>query len=157
VLVWYTLRRVRRTPFGDRPLPAGTVQLYQPDSSGRVQLVGEATLGHTPAGADVRLQSGDAFDVAAERVQTDYRVEDLTPARRGVPARRRVTAALRVTVTNAKTEAVTVDVRERRAGEWRVVESSVPSEKLSAAEARFRVTVPGGGEAVLTYTVQVDS
>ncbi|MGH7522035.1 MAG: hypothetical protein ACREMI_12250, partial [Gemmatimonadales bacterium] len=29
VQVWYTIKRAAKTPFGDRPLPAGTVQLYQ--------------------------------------------------------------------------------------------------------------------------------
>jgi len=157
VQVWYTVRRARGTAFGDRPLPAGTVQLYQPDSAGRVQLVGEAAIGHTAPGRDVRMQSGDAFDVTAERVQTDYRVEQLQPAGRGRPARQRVTAAFRVTVTNAKAEAVTVDVREMRYGEWRIVESSVPPEKLSAFETRFRLPAPAGGEATLTYTVQMDN
>jgi len=32
VQVWYTLKRGRGTPFGDRPLPSGTVQLFQADS-----------------------------------------------------------------------------------------------------------------------------
>src|SRR5436189_5980657 len=41
VQVGYTLKLARCTAFGDRPLPAGTVQLYEPDSSGRVQLIGE--------------------------------------------------------------------------------------------------------------------
>jgi hypothetical protein len=157
VQVWYTFKRARGTPFGDRPLPGGTVQLYQADSSGRVQLVGEAAIGHTPAGKDVRVQSGDAFDVTAERVQTDYTQEAVPPARRGLPTRRRVTASYRVTVTNAKPEAVTVDVRETHFGTWRITESSVPAEKLSSTESRFRLAVPAGGQAVLTYTVQVES
>ena len=71
--------------------------------------------------------------------------------------KRRVTASQQVTLTNAKTEPVTVDVREAHAGEWRVVESSVPAEKLSSSEVRFRLSVPAGGTVVLTYTVQVDS
>ncbi len=157
VQVWYTLKRGRGTPFGDRPLPVGTVQLYQPDSAGQVQLVGEASIAHTAPGRDLRVQSGDAFDVTAERVQTDFIQEQLPPPRRGVPGRQRVTAAYRVTITNAKTEAVTVDVREARYGMWRIVESSTPAEKLSATEYRFRVPVPAGGEAVLTYTVQLES
>ncbi|MGH7530733.1 MAG: hypothetical protein ACREMN_10155, partial [Gemmatimonadales bacterium] len=37
VQVWYTIRRPRNTPFGDRPLPAGVVQLYQADAGGRLQ------------------------------------------------------------------------------------------------------------------------
>ncbi|HEV8399363.1 MAG TPA: hypothetical protein VGQ18_05925 [Gemmatimonadales bacterium] len=157
VQVWYTLKRARSTPFGDRPLPAGTVQLYQADSSGRVQLIGEAANDHTAPGRDLRVQSGDAFDVTAERVQTDFTQEQLPPVRRGLPSRQRLTAAYRVTITNAKSESVTVDVREARYGVWKIVESSVPPEKLSATEQRFRLTVPAGGDVTLTYTVQMES
>jgi hypothetical protein len=157
VQVWYTIKRARATPLGDRPLPAGTVQLYQADSSGRVQLIGEAATDHTAPGRDLRLQSGDAFDVTAERVQTDFNQEMLPPVRRGLPNRQRVTAAYRVTITNAKAEGVTVDVREARYGEWKIVESSVPPEKLSATETRFRLPVPANGTATLTYTVQIES
>jgi hypothetical protein len=157
VQVWYTLKRGRGSPFGDRPLPAGTVQLYQADSAGRVQLVGEAATNHTAPGRDLRLQSGDAFDVTAERVQTDYNQEQIPPPRRGMPTRQRATASWRVTITNAKSGPVTVDVRESHYGVWKVVESSVPPEKLSATEYRFRVAVPANGDATLTYTVQVES
>jgi len=156
VQVWYTIKRAAKTPFGDRPLPAGTVQLYQADSSGRVQLIGEASNDHTAPGRDLRLQSGDAFDITAERVQTDFNQEQIPPARKGLPVRQRVTAAYRVTITNAKSEAVTVDVREAHFGSWKIIESSVPAEKLSSTESRFRAQVPAGGEATLTYTVQVE-
>jgi hypothetical protein len=60
-------------------------------------------------------------------------------------------------VSNAKTAAVTVDVRESHFGAWKVVESSAPAEKLSSTETRFRLAVPAGGETVLTYTVQIES
>ena len=157
VQVWYTLKRPRGTAFGERPLPGGTVQLYQADSAGRLQLVGEARSDHTAAGRDLRVQSGDAFDVTAERVQTDYNQEQLAPPKRGIAPRQRITAAYKVTIANAKPESVSVDVREARVGTWRVTESSVPAEKLSATEVRFRVSVPAGGEATLTYTVQAES
>jgi hypothetical protein len=155
--VWYTLKRARGTPFGDRPLPGGTVQLFQADSGGRLQLVGEARSDHSAPGRDLRVQAGDAFDLTAERVQTDYAQEQLVPPKRGLAARQRVTAAYKVTISNAKPEAVTVDVRETRYGVWRVVESSMAAEKLSATEVRFRVAVPANGETVLTYTVQAES
>ena len=157
VQVWYTIERPRGAGFGARPLPAGTVQLYQADSAGRVQLIGEARIAHSAPGRDVRIQSGDAFDVTAERVQTDYSQEMLPPPRRGVPARQRITAAYRVTITSAKAQPLTVDAREIHFGEWRIVESSVAAEKLSASEVRFRVPVPANGTATLTYTVQIDS
>ncbi len=157
VQVWYTLKRGRGTPFGDRPLPGGTVQLYQADSAGRVQLVGEASSGHTAPGRDLRVQSGDAFDITAERVQTDYAQEQLAPPKRGMAARQRITASYKVTISNAKPAPVTVDVREARFGVWRVTESSVPGEKLSATEVRFRISVPANGDATLTYAVQAES
>ena len=157
VEVWYTFKRARGSAFGDRPLPAGRVQLYQPDSAGRVQLIGEAGIDHTPAGKDVRMQSGDAFDVTAERIQTDYSQEQLPALRKGLPNRQRVTASYRVTLTNAKADSVTVDVRETHFGTWQVTDSSIPAEKLSSTETRFRVRVPANGTATLTYTVQVES
>lgn len=157
VQVWYTVKRAAKTSFGDRPLPAGTVQLYQADSIGRVQLIGEAANAHTAPGRDLRLQSGDAFDITAERVQTDFNQEQLEPPRRGLAPRQRATAAYRVTIANAKATVVTVDVREARFGTWKIVESSLPAEKLSSTEVRFRVQVPAGGEANLTYTVQIES
>ena len=157
VQVWYTFKRTRGSAFGDRPLPGGTLQLYQADSAGRVQLIGEAAIGHTPAGKDVRVQSGDAFDVTAERVQTDYNQEQIPAVKRGLPMRQRVTASYRVTLTNAKPDSVTVDVRETHFGTWQITDSSVPAEKLSASETRFRVRVPAKGTATLTYTVQVES
>ena len=40
VEVSYTLKRPRKTEFGDRPLPEGVGRLFQADSAGRQQLVG---------------------------------------------------------------------------------------------------------------------
>ena len=157
VQVWYTIKRAAKTSFGDRPLPAGTVHLYQADSSGRVQLIGEASNDHTAPGRDLRVQSGDAFDITVERVQTDWNQEQLPPIRPRMPNRQRATAAYRVTITNAKADAVNVDVREAHFGNWKILESSVPPEKLSSSESRFRISVPAGGEATLTYTVQIES
>ena len=157
VQVWYTLKRARGTPFGDRPLPGGTVQLFVGDSSGRVQLVGEATSDHAAAGRDLRVRAGDAFDVTAERVQTDYTQEQIPAPRRGLAPRQRITASYRVTIANAKADPVTIDVREAHAGTWVVVTSSIPPEKLSATELRFRLPVAAKAEATLTYTVQVES
>ena len=156
VQVWYTFKRTHGTAFGDRALPGGTMELFQRDSSGRVQLVGEASLTHTPAGKDLRVESGDAFDVTAERVQTDYRQANV-PNAAGRGNHNRVTASYKVTLTNAKNQVVTVDVRESHWGNWTITDSSVPAEKLSSTEQRFRVSVPANGTATLTYTVQVDS
>jgi len=152
VEVVYTLKRPRKTDLGDRPLPGGVVRLFQPDSAGRAQLVGEAAMDHTPAGQDVRLSAGTAFDITARRLQTSYGTRrDSTKAGWRTVA----TADYRATVRNATDTVVTVDVQEERAGEWTVVQSSVPADKVSSTITRFRVQVPARGETVVTYRVRV--
>jgi len=153
VEVTYTLKRPRKSDFGDRPLPGGVARLYQPDSSGGLQLVGEASMEHTAAGNDLRLAAGNAFDLTAKRVQIGYVTRRDSTKARGVHTV--ATADYRVTLKNATDSAVTIDVQEERAGEWSVVASSVPAEKVSSTITRFRVRVPTKGEAVLTYRIRV--
>jgi hypothetical protein len=153
VEVIYTLKRPRKTDFGDRPLPGGVARLYLPDSSGGLQLVGEASLNHTPAGSDMKLNAGTAFDITAKRLQMNYATRRDSTKARGVHTV--ATADYRVTLKNATDSVVAVDVEEERAGEWSVVSSSVPVEKVSSTISRFRVRVPARGEAVLTYRIRV--
>jgi hypothetical protein len=153
VEVSYTLKRPHKSEFGDRPLPGGVARIYQPDSAGRPQLVGEATLDHTPAGRDLRLDAGVAFDLTARRVQTGYVTRRDSTKAHGV--RTVATADYRVTVRNATDSVATVDVIEERAGEWAVLSSSVPAEKLSSTRTRFRLKVPARGEAAVTYRLRI--
>lgn len=153
VEVTYTLKRPRKTEFGDRPLPGGVARMYEADSAGGLQLVGEARLEHTAPGNDVRLNAGTAFDLTAKRVQTSYSTRRDSTRSRGVHTV--ATADYRVTLKNAKDSAVTIDVQEERAGEWSVVASSVRPEKVSSTITRFRVRVPARGEATLTYRIRV--
>jgi hypothetical protein len=152
VEVSYTLKRPRKAQFGDRPLPGGVARLFLPDSSSRPQLVGEASVDHTPAGEDLRLTAGNAFDLTARRVQTSYSTRrDSSKA----GWRTLAIADYRVTLRNAGDSAAAIDVEEERGGEWTIVSSSVPGEKLSSTRTRFRVRVPARGETVLTYRVRV--
>jgi hypothetical protein len=153
VEVIYTLKRPRKTDFGDRPLPGGVARLYEADSAGGLQLVGEATMNHTPPGNDLKLDAGNAFDITAKRIQTSYVTRRDSTKARGVHTV--ATADYKVTLKNAKDSAVTVEVQEERAGEWAVVASSVPAEKVSSTITRFRLRVPARGEAVLTYRIRV--
>ena len=153
VEVIYTLKRPRKTDFGDRPLPGGIARVYLPDSAGGLQLVGEASTGHTAAGNDLKLNAGTAFDITAKRLQMHYLTRRDSTRTRGVHTL--ATADYRVTLKNATDSAVVVDVQEERAGEWSVVSSSVPPEKVSSTVTRFRVRVPARGEAILTYKIRV--
>ena len=112
------------------------------DKGGRVQLIGQGSIGHTAAGEELLVNTGTAFDVTAKRVQTDY-----STTRSGNPIRTTAIAAYRVTLQNAKDSVVTVDVQEDHTGEWSVLESSVPAVKRSSTRTVFVVTVPAKGTA----------
>jgi hypothetical protein len=148
VEVHYVVKRPRPSEFGDRPLPGGTWRIFEADAGGRLQMVGESSSRHTPAGRDLRLAAGSAFDLTATRLQTEY--VTTREARRTI-----ATAAYSVTLTNAKDSVVVIDVLEERGGEWQILASSVPGEKLSSMQTRFRMRVPAKGETVLTYRVRV--
>ena len=54
------------------PMPAGIVRVYQADSKGGMQFVGEDRIDHTPKDETLNLKIGNAFDVVAERKQIDF-------------------------------------------------------------------------------------
>jgi hypothetical protein len=127
------------------PLPKGIVRVYKKDKSGAEQFVGEDSIDHTPKDEKVRLHVGDAFDVVADRTQSDYRV--LSP--------RESESSWTVSIRNRKDEDVTVTVREPVGGDWRLVSSSLPGKKVDAGTLEFEVPVPKGKEVKLTYRVNV--
>lgn len=152
--VRYTFKRPRESDFGGRPLPGGVLRLFEADSAGRMQLIGEAATGHTPAGEDVAVSTGTAFDLTAKRVQTSYVTRRDSSAARGV--RTVATIGYSVVVRNAGTREATVDVREARGGEWTVVRSSIPPRRASSSVVYFPVRVPAGGATTLTYTIRAE-
>jgi hypothetical protein len=126
-------------------LPAGTVRVYQGDSKGRVQFIGEDHIDHTPKDETLNLYIGNAFDVVAERKQTDY--ERLGP--------HAAEMAYEIALRNHKPEAITVLVNEPIGGEWTMVEANFKWEKTAAFTARFTVPVAADGESVLKYRMRV--
>ncbi len=128
-----------------QPLPAGVVRVYKADSDGAQQFIGENNIDHTPKDEQVKIKLGDAFDVVAERKQTDYKAI----------SRRAFEYAYEIRIRNHKEEAVNVIVNEPISAEWEMINSSFPAEKTAAFAARFNVPVAKDGEAVLTYRVRV--
>jgi hypothetical protein len=71
VQVFYQFKNEEATGLG-LPMPAGVVRVYQSDSKGGVQFVGEDRINHTPKNETLNLKIGNAFDVVCERKQTDF-------------------------------------------------------------------------------------
>jgi hypothetical protein len=130
-----------------RPLPAGSVQLRQPQAiaGGHELLLGEPALDRdTPVGEPFELRLGQASDVTlTERVTSDQ------------PHGRRVRRSFEVVAVNAKAVPVTVEIRHDRAGAAGfaiTAESARHGEK--AGDPLWRLTLPAGGAQTLRYTVE---
>jgi hypothetical protein len=127
------------------PLPKGIVRVYKKDGSGSEQFAGEDQIDHTPKDERVTLYVGDAFDVVADRTQTEWRA--VSP--------RENEAAFRIEIRNRKEEEdVVVIVREPLGGEWDLLESSIEGRKRDAGTLEFEVPIAAGAETVLTYRVR---
>ena len=128
------------------PLPRGVVRMYKKDMDGALQFVGEDRIDHTPEDERIRLRMGNAFDIVAERVQTDYKV---------LASGHLYESSYKVTIRNHKDEDVMVQVVEQMVGDWEVLDKSHEFEKESSHRIRFDVPVESKGSVELTYTVRV--
>jgi hypothetical protein len=132
------------------PLPKGIVRVYKQDKQGRPQFVGEDRIDHTPENETVRLKLGDAFDLTADRNQTDFR-----KLSGDGHYNYRFESAYEIKLKNAKDEEVTVTVAEPIPGDWRMLSESHKHSKASADIALWMISVPARGEALLTYRAEV--
>lgn len=132
------------------PLPGGIVRFYKKDSEGNLQFVGEDQIDHTPGNGSVRVKLGEAFDVTADRKQTDFR--RLAGEGRHTDI---FEAAFQIVLKNAKKDSVTVIVREPVPGDWTMVSESKPHTKVESGAAEWKLSIPADGERTLIYRVRV--
>jgi len=144
VQVYYQFKNEARNGLG-MPMPAGVVRVYQDDSKGGVQFVGEDRIDHTPKDETLNLKIGHAFDVVAERKQADF--EKIAPNVYEIE--------FEITLRNHKTAPIVVDVNEPIGGTWRMVRSTHEWTKSDAWAGQFKVPVASDGVATLKYRVRV--
>jgi len=132
------------------PLPKGIVRVYKKDSAGNAQFIGEDRVDHTPKNETVRLKMGDAFDVTADKKQTDFKKLSGTGQFNYV-----FESAYEVVLKNAKKEAVVVTVQEPMPGDWQILAQSHPSTKGASNTAVWKISVPAEGSTKLTYRALV--
>ena len=156
-------------------LPAGTVRVYQRDARGAPQFVGESAIPHTPAGSDIGLVTGQAFDVKVQPTVVERR--RITAGEWETTERYRIIrndgsvttteyqqqpfywqTRMRYLVTNARPESVTVIVTQDGLNQWwgdtRIVSETLPSERPSYDRAVWRVEVPANGSTTIEAVIQ---
>jgi hypothetical protein len=131
-------------------LPAGVARVYVNDQSGEPRFIGEDEVAHTPAGSDIVITTGQAFDVTVQpRV-----ISSQAAPRTGSYYRWRTRFEMAYTVRNARSEAIVVDVRQHGLGRDTQLEGqSIEGVLQDADTIVWRVAVPANGETVLTATV----
>lgn len=132
------------------PLPKGIVRVYKKDKSGNAQFIGEDKIDHTPKNEDVRLKLGDAFDITADKKQTNFKKRNAYGNYNYA-----YESAYEVKIKNAKPEAVTVVVREPIPGDWKIEQSSHKFKKVASGTAEWQIKVPAEGNVTLEYTALV--
>jgi len=126
------------------PLPGGVVRVFQRDTDGSLELVGEDRIAHTPRGQTVRVSVGAAFDIAAERKQTDFR-----QVSKGVTE-----TSYEITLTNRRKSAAEVTVIEHSGGDWEIVKSSHTPKRRDASTFEFTVNLPPDKPVTVAYTIR---
>jgi hypothetical protein len=144
VQVYYKFKNEEKANLG-MPLPAGTVRVYQSDSRGNVLFAGEDRIDHTPKDEQISLHVGNAFDVVAERKQTDFKMV----------SNQLYEMEYEITLRNHKTTPITVEVNEPIGGDWEILNSTFKWTKTAAFAAQFVVPVEKDGASVLRYRVRV--
>jgi len=142
--VYLELKNSKENRLG-QPLPKGKVRVYKADTSGSQQLIGEDWIDHTPRDEKIRIKMGEAFDVVGQRTQKDWK---------------RIASNLyevewEITLRNHKQEAVTVEVIEPMPGDWEVLRTSHPHEKIQAFTAQWKIPVAKDSESKLSYRIRV--
>ncbi|BBB60389.1 DUF4139 domain-containing protein [Undibacterium sp. KW1] len=128
------------------PLPKGVVRVYKKDGAGNAQFIGEDSVDHTPKNEKVRLKLGEAFDVTADKKQTDFKKLAASGKYNYVSE-----SAYELVLKNAKKEAVIVTVQEPMPGDWQVLSSSHPYTKSASNTAVWKISVPAEGNTKLVY------
>jgi hypothetical protein len=135
VSVLVTLKNSEKEGLG-MPLPKGTLRVYKADKAGAQQFVGEDSIDHTPRDEEVEVKLGEAFDVVADRKQTEWRALGNCVSE----------SAWEIVLRNHKDAAEKIEVVEPPNGDWEIVNASHTAKKEDAATFKFEVDVPARGK-----------
>jgi hypothetical protein len=124
------------------PFPAGKFRIFKDDGKS-VELIGEDEIKHTPKDETIKLKIGKAFDVVAE-------TKTISIKEIGKNTTKKV---LEVKLKNRKDEDITIESEYSfNSGDWDILKSSVPYEKIDAYKVKFKVEIPKNSEKTFEFT-----
>jgi len=126
------------------PLPKGKVRIFKKDNED-LEFIGEDRIDHTAKDEVVKIVTGKAFDIKAERKVIERK-------KLGSHSEKQV---IEIQLRNHKSEAIEVLVTEPIGAyrSWEIIKSSYPVKEKDANKAEFSVAVKSNDESTLTYEI----
>jgi len=130
-------------------LPEGNLLLYQTDSDGKTQFLGEDQLQASAPGDKIELVMGKAFDLRVDRKRLDHQRI----------ARNRTRDTVEIALSSSRDQAALITVRERLYGYWEIIEATWGGRPITprvedSNRIEFDVNLAPGANQTLRYVVE---
>jgi hypothetical protein len=126
-------------------LPKGVIRVYKNDQDGSQQFIGEDNIDHTPKDETIKVKMGEAFDIVADRKQTEWKKI----------GRNVYEVAFEIVFRNHKDSPVTINDIEPIFGDWEILSHSHEFKKLDSNSIQFDLPVAANGSSTLQYRARV--
>lgn len=127
------------------PLPAGTLRMYEKDSSGNLQFIGESSFARTAAGEKIELSTGSAFDIWAKGKITQS--QNIAKNTREISAE--------ISFENAKSENAEMVFVQNFGNQYQILEESLTGTEKNSRTREWKFTLKPGEKQVLTFKIRV--
>lgn len=130
----------------DFSLPGGIVRLFGRSANGALRFIGEDNMTMKAKGEEVRLVTGQSFDVTLQRTQTEFELGS---------GKNQFEASYKVVIKNATRQPETVRFEETFPGEWELRASDVRPTEREGRRAVWEIALKAGEEKTVTYSIWV--
>ncbi|HOL39377.1 MAG: hypothetical protein WBH76_00165 [Dictyoglomaceae bacterium] len=129
------------------PLPQGSLKMFTLND-GKVVFIGESYISDIPENEKIEVVQGKDFDLLGESKILDRKVEKIKDYTYE-------TVTAQITLTNRKNEDVTIEVLDHIYGDFQILSSTHPYEKIDENTIRFIVKVSKDSTYTITYSYKV--
>lgn len=126
------------------PLPAGQVRFFSPDKTGELHYIGSSRINQTAKDEHVELAMGKAFDVTITRQQTAFQT-----------AFDGTVSDYEIRIRNSALSSRDIEVSSLFSQPWKLISSTSKPTEQSAGMAKWKITVKGNSESLLTMRVRL--
>lgn len=125
------------------PIPSGKVRIFLKDFE-KIIFLGESVLKDIAEGEKFSIIQGKAFDLKGERkiIESKEYIDNKNIIRE---------RKIQIIIRNSKEEKVKVEVREYLEGDWQIISSTLPYEKIDANRIKFILEIDPKKESSLNY------